>query len=603
MSSNKNVKKRKTERKKSKEKILSKKRFSENDKIYPALKNAKEGKVYGYINESGVFVIEPVYLNAYDFNSNGLAIVQEGEKFGLINNKGEYVLKPTYDSLSEFKENRSIFVREDYMGVIDDKGNTITKEKYNFINDYNDGRAIIGVSSNTGDYKYGYIDLEGNVVISPIYSEANNFNEGVALVKGDNKKYTLINTSGKVIKTYNHNYISQYGEGLMVFGDSFEGPLGYINTDGQVVIKPNYKSAEAFENGVAKVSESDSFTGPYGLINKEGNYVYEPIFNDIKIIGEGRVTLGMPIGESDFKPRSVYAIGDTKGNILTGFIYLVVGEYKNGLAYASNETDTFFIDLYGKEDKKLPKVNGSGELSIKNGLIYADIDYSPYYLDKLGKVIYKPNDVINLDNSYSVLKEKYKPNINYLIYNPVVKGVKDKKVESQINIKLKELSYFRPYNEDGNQKLSIITEDDVLDYDYYGDFNIKYFKKDLLNLDINGYYYPIGAAHGMPSKKTPTIDLVTGKFHTLGDLFMGGVYWAEELNKIIKNMIETDKMYEYVFKDEFKGIKQEQDFYIDDNNLYIYFLPYEIGPYSAGFITFKIPFSEIQGILNWDLVR
>lgn len=98
--------------------------------------------------------------------------------------------------------------------------------------------------------------------------------------------------------------------------------------------------------------------------------------------------------------------------------------------------------------------------------------------------------------------------------------------------------------------------------------------------------------------KTPSIDLVTGKFYTLGNLFMGGVNWVDELDKIIKRMIETDPQYDYVFKDAFKGIKMDQDFYIDGNHLYLYFMPYDIGPYAAGFITFKILFSEVQGMID-----
>ena len=115
---------------------------------------------------------------------------------------------------------------------------------------------------------------------------------------------------------------------------------------------------------------------------------------------------------------------------------------------------------------------------------------------------------------------------------------------------------------------------------------------------MTGYYYPFGAAHGMPNKKTPNIDLETGEFYTLADLFMGGVYWTGELNKIIENMIATDPQYEILFEDGFKGIKEDQDFYVDKNNLYIYFPPYEIAPYAAGFVTFKIPFTEIEGMIN-----
>ncbi|MCR1951155.1 WG repeat-containing protein [Clostridium sp. DSM 100503] len=569
-----------------------------SEKLYPALRNTKEGKTYGYINSKGVFIIDPIYSSAYDFNSSGLAIVGLGERFGVINKNGEFVLKPVFDSIREFKENRAIWVYRDYMGVINEKGNIITNKKYSFISDYSEGRAIVGFSNSNGSYRYGYIDLEGYDIIPTIYLEANNFNEGVALVKLKENEYRLINPYGQVVNTYTYNYISQYGDGLMVFGNSFEGPLGYINIAGQVIIKPRFKSAQGFRDGVAIVSESDSFQGPYGLIDKTGKYVYEANFSDIKILGEGRVALGIPIGDESLKLRSIYAIGDTNGNRLTEFIYLAVSDYNDGLAYVSDKADTFFIDLSGNREVNLPKVSGSGELSIKSEVVYANIDYSPYYLDKSGRIIYKSNDIIYLDNRYSILKEKYKPNISYLIYIPEVQGIKDKNVEIEINNKLRSLSYFNPNEENGSKDSLVITENDVLNYDYYGDFRIKYFNNNLLVLEIEGYYYPLGAAHGMPYRKTPTINLLTGNFYTLGDLFMGGVYWVGELNKIISNMIQNDKQYEYVFKDQFKGIKEDQDFYVDSSNLYIYFPPYEIGPYSAGFITFKIPFSEIHGMIN-----
>lgn len=39
-------------------------------------------------------------------------------------------------------------------------------------------------------------------------------------------------------------------------------------------------------------------------------------------------------------------------------------------------------------------------------------------------------------------------------------------------------------------------------------------------------------------------------------------------------------------------------FIITGNSLQIYFYPYEIGPYAAGFITFEIPYSEITDIID-----
>lgn len=567
-------------------------------KLFPALKNTSNGSFYGYINLAGKMIIYPKFSRAYDFNSENLAIVYYNNKAGLINTEGEFVLTPIYDEINDFKEMRAIFNMDNYMGVMNEKGKILTKKKYSFISDYSNEMALVSNISSDYSSKYGYIDMDGNEVISPQYLSADNFKEDSALVKLNNNLYALIDKKGHVVQSYNYPYVALYGDGLMVFSNTLEGPYGFINKKGNVVIKPTFTEAQGFKNNMAIVSESSDFNGPYGVIDLTGKYIFQPLFSDIKILGEDRVALGMGIGEDKYAQRSIYAIGDNKGNILSPFIYLEVGNFENGLSYVSDNEYTFFIDKSGSQVRSLPSVTGSGTLSLKNNIIYANIDYSPYYLDKAGKIIYKPNDVIPLSQNYSVLKEKYKPNINYLIYYPSIYGMKNRKSQNSVNIKFKKMSYFIPYGKDGNPQDSLISKTDVLDYDYTGNFDIQYYKKDLLILNMMGYYYPLGAAHGMPSMKTPSIDLVTGKFYTLGDLFMGGVYWTSELDKIIEKIIETDPEYSYVFKGSFKGINMNQDFYVDDNNLYIYFPPYEIGPYSAGFITFKIPFAQINNMIN-----
>lgn len=569
----------------------------ENYSLFPAYKNIIGGKIYGYINSKGVFIIEPKFNMAYDFNEYGIAIVDKNNLTGAINSKGEFVIKPIYESITPFKEGRAIYVLNNKMGVMDEKGNSITKKDYNFIGQYNNGLAVIGVNKNN-EYYYGYIDRDGNEVVEPKLLIANDFKENVALVKLKEREYGLIDKEGKILYTYNYDFVGEYGEGLMVYSDTLGGPYGYIDKEGKIIIKRIFTTAQGFEGGLAVVSTSDGFNGPYGAVNSVGDYIYKPVYTSIKVLKEERVSLGMPLGDNKIITSSIYAIADNKGNTLTDFKYLAVGNYEEGKAYASDSMYTFFINLDGQIDSNLPSVKGSGELRIKDNIIIADIDYSKSYLTKSGKVIYEPNITIQLDEQYSVIRGKYKPNINYLIYNPIVSGIKNKKIEKEVNIKLRALSSFKPFAESEGTTPVIITPDDILDYTYLGNFIVQFFKKNLLILDMTGYYYPFGAAHGMPYKKTPNIDLITGKFYTLGDLFMGGVYWVGELNKIINEMIKNDSQYSYIFNDSFKGIKPNQDFYIDENNLYIYFPPYEIAPYAAGFVTFKIPFTEIEGMIN-----
>ena len=569
----------------------------ENDYLYPALVNTKDGVIYGYINKKGIFKIKPQFTEAYDFNNGNRAIVRSGDKFGLIDKKGNFKVNPIYDSISQFKEGRAIYNLNSKMGVMDELGEIITKKNYSFINDYSDGFAVVSVSNNA-DSKYGYINKDGVEVTPIIYKQATDFNDGYGIVKITDGEFALIDQAGKIINTYKYNYVGGYGDGLMFFSGGFGEKYGYINVAGEVVIEPIYYLATGFKDGMAVVSIDESYNGPSGVINTKGKFIFNQIYSSINLLGEGLVSLGMSIGEGEVKVRSIHAIGNSKGDILSDFKFLEVGNYNNGLAYASDEEYTFFIDNKGNVAKNLPKVKGSGTLEIKDNIVYANIDYEKYYLNKTGSVIYKPNKKIILSNQYSIIKEKYKPNINYLFYYPVITGVYNKKINAQINKELFEISYFTPYAEEGQSKGRIITIDDVLDYSYYGNFLVEFYKKDLLVLDITGYYYPVGAAHGMPSKKTPAVNLVTGKFYSLGDLFMGGVYYTGELNKIIKNMIETDPQYEYIFKDEFKGITENQGFYIDNDYLYIYYPPYEIGPYSAGFITFKIKLDDIKGMIN-----
>lgn len=569
-----------------------------NEKIvlYPAMKNTIKGKIYGYINNKGLFVIKPRFKIAYDFKY-GVAIVSENNKFGAIDDNGEYIVKPIYDNIREFKEKRAVVNLNGDIKVIDNKGNVITRNDYDYIGDFNNGLALVAKSYENNEYRYGYIDLNGEEVIPIKFLMGYDFKDNVGLIKLDNKKYALINKKGEILNTYNHEIIYGYNEKIMIFADNSDGPYGYINSKGVEIIKAIYSEVTAFKDGVVVVSYDKDYRKHYGLIDKEGKYIFQPIFSNILNLGEGMIALGMPLGDGNFISRNIYAIGDIDGKIFTDFIYLNVGDYKEGLAYVSDEEYTFFIDKKGKERESFPKVKGSGELLQKGSLIYANIDYMPYYIGKYNSIVYSPNNIIKLDNNYSVFIKKYKPNIDYLCYIPNISSSKNEKIEEKINEKLEKDSYFHPYSENKDEK---ITKDDVLKYYYYGDFDINFFKNNFISLNINGSYYELGAAHPIPVRITENINLKTGNFYALEDLFVENYPWKNYLNTLIKDMIELDKSYDYVFKDSFKGINNNKNFYIDENNLYIYFKPYDIAPYVAGFVTFKIPFESLNRIINKD---
>lgn len=102
----------------------------------------------------------------------------------------------------------------------------------------------------------------------------------------------------------------------------------------------------------------------------------------------------------------------------------------------------------------------------------------------------------------------------------------------------------------------------------------------------------------MPSKIYPHIDLVSGKFYELKALFKLNSNYVKVLSDNIGEQIKNNPEYSYVFPDAYKGIQEDRPFYVGKDALYIYFYPYEIAPYAAGFPTFKIPYKDIMNIIN-----
>ncbi|KLE15495.1 hypothetical protein AAT22_11195 [Clostridium sp. C8] len=131
-------------------------------------------------------------------------------------------------------------------------------------------------------------------------------------------------------------------------------------------------------------------------------------------------------------------------------------------------------------------------------------------------------------------------------------------------------------------------------------FKILFYKGNLLVLDLIGYYSKLNEDSVFQVRKTLIINLITGKLHEIKDLFTDGSKWNVSINKIISQMIKEDPQYEFIFPHSFKGIDKNQDFYIDNKNLYIYYHPGEIAPKAAGFVAFTIPFKTIEKVMNKD---
>ncbi len=568
---------------------------TEKSMLYPAQENYLDGSKWGYIDDTGRFAVEPQFSQAGGFQDNGLAIVCKDNKYGIIDGTGKLIAEPVYDYINDYSEGFAIASDAGGSVVLDGTGKEISN-KYGFIGSYKNKRAIYLTKTKDGAYIYGYLDESGKPAIEAAYQSATEFNDGKATVMYSEQQFALIDISGKVIKTFNYTYVGKVSEGMMEFRSSDNEKYGYMDTAGNIVIKPAFSYAYSFEGGKAVVSKQDaSGNSLYGLIDKTGKFVIEPKYSDVRQLGENRFAVGRAV-DPNFPPAGTrYALADQEGRLLTDFIYYdILQHFEDGTASVNDGKELYFIDTAGKRVDTLPSAEGSGALEKTGDLICANVDQRLYYMNGKGEVVYKPASLIELGGGLTVSENKFKPNRDYLVYYPVLSGMTDTKAQESLNKLLG--------SETGDTSAASIKVEDSLDYQYDSNFSVGLRQKDLLVILKTGYFYPKGAAHGMPSKECLHIDLKSGAVYQLKDLFKSGSNYTKVLSDIVgkqmKDKMASDPDNNLYWTEDYKGIGKNQLFYVTGHSLVLYFTPYEIAPYAAGFPEFSVKFDEIKNILD-----
>ena len=175
------------------------------------------------------------------------------------------------------------------------------------------------------------------------------------------------------------------------------------------------------------------------------------------------------------------------------------------------------------------------------------------------------------------------PTVN--IYYPVIFDLEDQNIQLKMNHAI--VSLLNKILIEQNYYESNLVE-------LLATFEIKNNQRGILSLNLIVYSFT-GGAHGMTIIKSLTFDTTTGKEYALKDLFKPGSDYEKTLSAIIqKDIINWDIQ----LLGKFEGIRPDQDFYIADTSLVIYFQLYEITPYVWGFPYFPIAILDIADIVK-----
>jgi hypothetical protein len=355
-------------------------------------------------------------------------------------------------------------IKESGYYFIDMEGNIVNKNPLELQkHQYNEGgivlidRTIVSGNKKDGMYASFFMDANGNIVDDKMWGPCS-ITEGdpidfpiIARYVDENKVKILdekFNEIGQIQGDYDWEDIdaeTRFSEGLSIVGVKGKG-FGYINTNGEWIIEPQYEGAYSFnQDGFAWVKDSN--TKLWGRIDKKGNWNIEPKYSNVNVYSdEGIWVLGNPEtnlqeiidinsgkqiidenfflviyhGEGKFEVEKEKggkaACINAKGEYITDYNYELFGNFVEGLALVEDGEKWGYINEQGEMVIDL-QYDWGGEFSCGLAAVCKDNQY--FYIDKEGKTaieldgISKANTfskdgyaVVECDNKYGIINTK-----------------------------------------------------------------------------------------------------------------------------------------------------------------------------------------------------
>lgn len=316
----------------------------------------------------------------------------------------------------------------------------------------------------------------------------------------------------------------------------------------------------------------------------------------------------VPVEAEVFSSSHIYINGiktEIKDTIVSGKRYLPlksICEKMNCTVLWNNSEKTITVI---KKDKKVEfklnaniiSINGHERYLQDSPEIIKGATYVPMEIlsDNLGiDITYvedsntlKVSSVVENPVMFSNQREQSKGDVEVDIQYPQISGLNNKKAEEIINSVLKKhVEDFKLVTKDFDKEVKELRKSGFKQsYGVNLNYDVKYNKKDLLSIVFTNYTYT-GGAHGSYDNISYTFNLLTGETYSLDDLFSSGSNYEAYINKFIKD--KNDKA--EVKLGGFESISKDQNYYLSNNGIVIYFDLYQYTPYAAGIPVFTIPY-------------
>lgn len=190
-------------------------------------------------------------------------------------------------------------------------------------------------------------------------------------------------------------------------------------------------------------------------------------------------------------------------------------------------------------------------------------------------------------NSVTLVKQKLVPDKTTIEY-PFIPNDNGDKILSKVN----------NYIIDEVSKLfksQVLLPEKVDFYEIFGTYEVTVNKNDILSILFSMYTYVNKAAHGVTAYSSLTVNTKTGEVYSFNDLFNPKMNYVPIINTIAKQYIKDNNIQ---LISEYNGIIPNQQYYLTENKLVLYYQPYEYTPGYYGIFKIEIPYDKIRNLIT-----
>ncbi len=304
--------------------------------------------------ETQTVTVEPYTVDPELTFQDGVAIVQKGLDYGVQKQDGTMVLPVQYDGITRYgnlllASTTSMVAKYTTVELFDLEGNPILEAKTDPHIWYAFGYLSVSwpdleatqQEDGSNPYRYQVFDPNGGVVlketdeagylafqeeslpvaVKTVEKEA----DSAGLVKitvstEDGDRYGFLNQDRtEIVIPCELEKVEPFSEGWAAFaqGDQW----GYLNTEGTVVVQPQYESVGPLVGGRAAVQQE----GKWGFLDTEGNIVIEPQFEEYG-------SYDAQSKEISVKQEGKWGVIDLQGTVIVPFQYDYPVQFQEDLA-------------------------------------------------------------------------------------------------------------------------------------------------------------------------------------------------------------------------------------------------------------------------------